>query len=252
MGAVTPNWPVDSRVRALTTTREGGVSRGIYSSLNLSRQVGDDVAAVIRNQQICLTTHRLPHTPRWLRQVHGTRAIDVGNLKSSVDIEADAAYTNAPDRVCAILTADCLPIVLCDDKFQEVAAVHAGWRGLLHGVLQSTLSKFSAPCTRLLAWIGPGISRSAYRVDPAFRQRFLEDCPGVDQAFWCNSGQWHADLYAIAESRLRAGGVTNVSRYQGCTFAEAERFYSYRRDGVTGRMATFVWIDSSNQSGRLP
>ncbi len=244
MGAVTPNWPLASPVRALTTTREGGVSSGIFSSLNLSEQVGDDASAVAHNQNLCVTTHCLPHAPRWLRQVHGTRAVDVSNLKISVDVEADAAYSNTPDRVCAILTADCLPIVLCDDTFEEVAAMHAGWRGLLHGIIESTSSKFSAPRTRLLAWIGPGISRSAYRVDRDFRARFLDDDPEVEHAFWFNDGQWHADLYAIAESRLRACGVTNISRYHGCTFAEAERFYSYRRDGVTGRMATLVWIDS--------
>jgi len=248
MGAITPDWPLDSGVRVLTTTRQGGISNGAYDSLNMSEQVGDDTNAVIHNQKLCLATHRLPHAPRWLRQVHGTRTVDVSNLKSAVDLEADAAYTNTPNRVCAILTADCLPIVLCDDQFQEVAAVHAGWRGLMHGVLQSTISRFAATSTRLLAWIGPGISRSAYRVDPAFRGRFLDEDPGIDHAFWNEDGQWHADLYAIAESRLRASGVTNVSCYKGCTFAEPERFYSYRRDGVTGRMATFAWIESSNQS----
>jgi len=163
---------------------------------------------------------------------------------SGDQIEADAVYTNRPDRICAVLSADCLPILLRDQSGQEVAAVHAGWRGLLGGVVNSAVTKFFAPRARLAAWIGPGISAAAYTVDARFRDRFLDQDPALASAFYCKAGQWHADLYAIAERRLRDSGVGTVVRYEGCTYAESGRFYSYRRDGVTGRMASLVWIDS--------
>ena len=247
MDIVSPNWACNFGVRAFTTTRDGGRSSEPFSSLNLGLHVGDDSAAVEHNRKLCLTNHALPHLPHWLRQVHGTRIINATDLNSSFDIEADAMYTRVPDHVCGILTADCLPIVICDERATEVAAVHAGWRGLLQGVVASSLRKFSTPAAQLIAWIGPGIGSAAYIVDPIFRRRFLDADPAFDAEFRYNNGHWHADLYGIAERRLRSSGVKNVSRYDGCTFAEPKRFYSYRRDGVTGRMATFAWIDS----GRL-
>ena len=243
MGAVSPTWTSNFGVRAFTTTREGGHSNGPFHSLNLSAQIDDDDIAVARNQQRCLAQHGLPHLPRWLRQVHGTRIIDATELKYSFEIEADAVYTNVGNQICGILTADCLPIVLCNDSATEVAAIHAGWRGLWDGIIQSSVRKFSTPAVRLFAWIGPGISRAAYIVGAEFRTRFLDDDLAFESAFRYVNDHWHADLYTIAERRLQNLGVTNVSRYEGCTFDEPERFYSYRRDGVTGRMATLVWFE---------
>lgn len=244
MGAIAPSWPAGSRVRAFTTTREGGVSRGPHRSLNLAAHVADEKTAVARNRRLLRERHNLPHTPRWPRQVHGARTVDAADLRDFAGVEADAVYTNAPNHICGVLTADCLPILLCDVDGDEVCAVHAGWRGLLHGVVQSAVSKFAAPRTRLTAWIGPGIGLDAYVVDAEFRGCFLAQDPSLESAFRTIDGHWHADLYAIAERRLREGGVGRISRFEGCTYAQPERFYSHRRDGVTGRMATLVWIDS--------
>jgi purine-nucleoside/S-methyl-5'-thioadenosine phosphorylase / adenosine deaminase len=241
---IAPTWPCPARVRAFTTTREGGVSRGRYSSLNLGAHVGDEATAVMRNRRGLLATHKLPHVPRWLAQVHGARTVDAADLNAFTEVEADAVYTNGPDHICAVLTADCLPILLSDADGEEVAAVHAGWRGLLDGVVHSAVAKFAAPRPRIAAWIGPGIGVDAYVVDAEFRHRFLAQDPSLDGSFRTIDGHWHADLHAIAERRLRDSGIGRVSRYDGCTFTDAERFYSHRRDGVTGRMATLVWIDS--------
>lgn len=244
MDIVFPSWAADFGVRAFTTTRDSGHIGEPFSAPNFGSRLADDSDATEHNRKPYLAMHGLPHFPRWLRQVHGTRTVNATEVKPSFDIEADAVYTSVPDHVCGILTADCLPIVICDERASEIAAVHAGWRGLLHGVVESSVRKFSTPTGKLIAWIGPGISRDAYIVDPAFRRRFLYNDPAFDSAFHYSDGQWHADLYAIAEHRLRVLGVADVTRYDGCTFAEPDRFYSYRRDGVTGRMATHVWIDS--------
>jgi YfiH family protein len=226
------------------------VSRGPYEGLNLAAHVDDDPATVRKNQQTLIEAHHLPHAPRWLRQAHGTRAIDADDQGDQVEVEADAVYTNRPDRICAILTADCLPILLRDHSDLEVAAVHAGWRGLLGGVVDSAVTKFCAPRARLAAWIGPGIGAAAYVVDAEFRDRFLDQDRCLDRAFHYKAGHWHADLYAIAEHRLRESGVGTITRYEGCTYADPDRFYSYRRDCVTGRMASLVWIDSGAARGR--
>ena len=200
MDLISPNWTGSFGVHAFTTTRDRGPNSEPFAAQNLDSHPANDRDAAERQQERYLANLGLPHSPRWLRQVHGTRTVD--------------------------------------------AAVHAGWRGLLHGVVESSLRKFSTPTAQLIAWIGPGISRDAYSVDPTFRARFLYADPALGNAFHYSGQQWHADLYAIAEHRLRVLGVENVTRYDGCTFAEPDRLYSYRRDGVTGRMATLVWIDA--------
>ena len=248
MKVITPTWGSVTGVRAFTTTRGGGMSRGPYESLNLAAHVDDDPASVRTNQRTLLAAHHLPHAPRWLRQVHGTRTVEAD--ASGDPIEADAVYTNRPDRICAILTADCPPILLRDHSGLEVAAVHAGWRGLLGGVVHSAVAKFCAPRARLAAWIGPGIGAAAYVVDAEFRDRFLEQDRGLDNSFHYKAGQWHADLYAIAEHKLRGSSVGTVTRFEGCTYADPHQFYSYRRDGVTGRMASLVWIESGAARAR--
>ncbi len=242
MDVVAPSWDSSFGIRAFTTTRDGWSNSGPLGAQSLDSSLTDGGDATERIHHS--TIGSLPHLPRWLRQVHGTRTVNATDIKSSFDTEADAVYTSVPDQVCGILTADCLPIVICDERATEVAAVHAGWRGLLHGVVESSIKKFSTPAAHLIAWIGPGIGRDAYRVDPTFRRRFLFANEAFHSAFHYHNGQWHADLYAIAERRLRLLGVENVTSYDGCTFNETDRFYSYRRDGATGRMATLVWIDS--------
>ena len=248
MDVVSPNWAHDFGVQAFTTTRNWKSNKKPCTALNLSAQPERTNTAIEHNLELFLAALKLPNPPRWLRQVHGSRTVDVTDLKSSFEIDADAIYTHLPNHVCGILTADCLPIVICDQHATEVAVVHAGWRGLLCGVVESSLRKFSTPTRRLIAWLGPGISRKAYTVDPSFRRRFIYDDVAFERAFFFNKRQWHADLYAIAEMRLNSLGVTDVACYDGCTFSEPDRFYSHRRDGVTGRMATIAWIDSGTSN----
>lgn len=242
MQIIAPDWPAPRSVRGLTTTRDGGVSPAPYASLNLADHVGDDPARVSRNRARLVESRLLPHAPHWPRQVHGIHAVNAAELVDHPMLEADAVYTNTNDVVCAILTADCLPIILCSRAGDEVAVVHAGWRGLLDGIVASTLNLFTVSPQHLLAWIGPGISVAAYAVDAGFRDRFLETDERLSAAFSRQAGQWFADLGIIAEARLANAGIRSIARYRGCTFGEPARFFSYRRDRITGRIATCAWL----------
>lgn len=238
---ITPDWPAPERVRALTTTRRGGISLPPFDSLNLGDHVGDDPAAVAENRRRLVTELGLPGEPRWLIQVHGTCSADAASV--SRGCEADASYTDQPEVVCAVLTADCLPLLLCDRKGRQVAAVHAGWRGLLNGVIEQTITALGAG-DELLAWLGPAIGPAAFEVGEEVREAFLADDSAADTAFAPSpNGRWLADIYALARWRLQRAGVASVSGGEHCTYSEAERFYSYRRDGRTGRMASLIWIE---------
>ena len=204
--------------------------------------VGDDVASVSENRRIVTEAAHLPGAPRWLNQVHGTRVMNAHEISRSEVPNADGSYTDQVDVVCAIMSADCLPIIISDDLGQEIACIHAGWKGLMEGIVPSAIDHFRAPAARLIAWIGPGISIDAYVVDSDFRDRFMSRNEAYGSAFRHTLGTWHADLYSLAQSQLYALGVRNLSRYQGCTYGDRKQFFSYRRDGVTGRMATFAWL----------
>ncbi|MDX9740045.1 MAG: peptidoglycan editing factor PgeF [Gammaproteobacteria bacterium] len=237
---LTPRWPAPAGVHALSTLRSGGCSTGAYQGLNLGDHVADDPAAVAANRRTLLRLARLPAEPLWLRQVHGVRAIDAGEWRPG--IEADACHTHVAGRVCAVLTADCLPILLCSRDGGSVAAIHAGWRGLLHGVIEETVARMGVPPDRLIAWIGPGIGPEAFEVGEDVRDAFAGCADDVDDFFAPSArGRWLADLAGLARGRLRACGVRRVDGGSWCTASEAERFYSYRREGVTGRMATLIW-----------
>lgn len=237
---ITPDWPAPANVHALTTTRCGGVSVPPYDTLNLGDHVGDEAAAVAENRRRLLDALSLPAEPRWLSQVHGTCATDA--LAVSPGCEADASYTDQSGVVCAVLTADCLPLLLCDREGHHVAAVHAGWRGLLNGVIERTIEVMGAT-SPLLVWLGPAIGPKAFEVGDEVRQSFIEVDAGAARAFASSAdGRWLADIYALAEMRLKAAGVTAVYGGDHCTYSEPERFYSYRRDGQTGRMASLIWI----------
>lgn len=239
---LTPQWPLPAGVRALSTLRPGGCSIGVYEGLNLGDHVADDPAAVAANRRALIERARLPAAPLWLRQVHGTRAIDAEEWQPG--IEADACHTRAIGRVCAVLTADCLPILLCSMDGGHVAAIHAGWRGLLHGVIEETLQRMSAVPDRLIAWIGPGIGAAAFEVGEEVRDAFAGHGDDVDALFAPSaSGRWLADLAGLARGRLRASGICRIYGGSWCTLSDPESFYSYRRDGVTGRMATLIWRD---------
>ncbi len=239
---LTPEWPVAPHVRALVTTRVGGVSLSPYASLNLATHVQDDPQAVAENRRRLALAAGLPQAPRWLEQVHGTTALRADTLGEVAC--GDAAFTAAPGVVCAVLTADCLPVLLADVEGGEVAAIHAGWRGLVDGVIERTLASLATPRAQLVAWLGPAIGPSAFEVGTEVRDAFIAQDPGAHCAF-CPSpqGRWLADLYTLARRRLAQAGVRSAYGGDYCTFSEPQRFYSYRRDGLTGRMASLIWLE---------
>ena len=237
---ITPSWPAPPNVHAAVSTRHGGVSLPPYDSLNLGDHVGDDPAAVAENRRRLREALSLPAEPRWLSQVHGTCALDAA--VAGERCEADAAFASRPAVVCAVLTADCLPLLLCDRAGTRVAAVHAGWRGLLEGVIEQTIAAMGTG-GELLAWLGPAIGPAAFEVGDEVRAAFLVHAPEAHTAFSPSpNGRWLADIYALARQRLQLAGVDAIYGGEHCTYSEAERFYSYRRDGVTGRMASLIWM----------
>lgn len=245
---IEPNWPAPTTVRALTTTRGGGLSQGPYESLNLGDHVGDEPWRVAANRERLLAAAGLPAEPVWLEQVHGCDVCRLGAEAAPTPAtrRADAAVATAPGVVCAVLTADCLPVLLCDQSGTCVAAVHAGWRGLLDGVIEAAVARMGCPPQALMAWLGPAIGPDNFEVGDEVRSAFCARSPAAAAAFRPSpAGRWLADLYALARGRLDGFGVKRVSGGDLCTLSDAERFFSYRRDGVTGRMATLIWIDGS-------
>ena len=235
---ILPQWPAPLNVCVLVTTRLGGVSAAPWDSLNLGDHVGDEPAHVTANRSR-LRFH-LPSDPVWLRQVHGRRCIDA---TVAADNEADAAFARQVGTVCAVLTADCLPILLCDRRGSVVAAAHAGWRGLAAGVIESAITAMAEPGGNLIAWLGPAIGPDNFEVGDEVRTTFVDHSPAAAIAFRpCASGKWLCDLYGLARLRLTALGVTQIHGGDLCTHADARRFYSYRRDGACGRMASLIWL----------
>jgi polyphenol oxidase len=245
-----PEWPVPKGVRALSTWRgdpggdstggAGGVSRAPYAGFNLGDHVGDDPLAVAENRRILVREAGLPAEPSWLAQVHGVTVADLDEGDSHAI--ADAAMTRQAGKVCAILTADCLPIVFATDKGDMVAAAHAGWRGMAAGVIGATVRAMVAQPERLIAWLGPAIGPAHFEVGGEVRQAFLSADPGAGDAFKANAGgKFMADLAVLARRQLKDLGVNRVYGGGECTYARADRYFSHRRDGVTGRQATLVW-----------
>ena len=234
-----PDWPLPPGVRALQTTRCGGVSSGAWSGFNLGDHVADDPAAVAANRA-ALAAY-IGCEPRWLRQVHGTTVCDLDRCAAEVQ-EADAALARQVGQVCVVMTADCLPVLLCADDGSVVSAVHAGWRGLLAGVIEAAIREMAVPGRRILAWLGPAIGPAAFEVGDEVRAAFVAADAAAAPCFRTSpGGRWLADLYGLARLRLAGSGVLNVAGGDECTFRDEARFYSYRRDGVTGRMATLIW-----------
>ncbi len=232
-----PDWPVPLGVRAWVT--ECGVGSSRYRALNLATHVGDDAAAVAANRARLRAALALPSEPAWLDQVHGPRVLD---LDSEAIAAADGAVTARAGVVCAVLTADCLPVLLCDTAGRRIGVAHAGWRGLLGGVLPAAVRALGVPPDRLLAWLGPAIGQAAYEVGADVRDAFLALQPKATAHFAENArGRWQADLYALARDSLGAAGVTAVYGGGFCTFRESARFFSHRREAPCGRMATLIW-----------
>ncbi len=240
---IQPDWPAPAHVQALITTREGGVSTGPYASLNLGARTDDNASAVAENRAR-LNAH-LPQPPRWLAQVHGTTVVDADTLQ---DIPAaDASVARESGTVCAILIADCLPILLTDRAGSCVAAAHAGWRGLAGGVIANTVARMPAAPTDLLAWIGPGIGPDTFEVGDDVLRAFCDNAPEHRTAFAAlRPGKWLCDLPALARTALRRAGLTQIYGGSDCTVSDPQRFFSYRRDKITGRMAALIWKASDD------
>jgi len=248
LGLIRPDWPAPAGVVALATTRRGGCSRGSWAGLNLAGHTGDDPGAVERNRRLLIEACGLPRAPCWLNQVHGTVVADADRARR--EPTADAAVASRPGTVLAVLTADCLPVALCAEDGSVVAVAHAGWRGLLDGVIEAVLGAIGqrgvAP-GRLLAWLGPVIGPAAYEVGAEVRDAFVARDPGAGAMFAANAaGRWQCDLAGLARRRLELAGVRRVYGGTRCTYGERlddgrPVFFSYRRDGCCGRQATLIW-----------
>ncbi|MFA5628113.1 MAG: peptidoglycan editing factor PgeF [Thiohalomonadaceae bacterium] len=234
---VRPNWPAPEHVMAATTTRIGGVSVGPWAGLNLSDHAGDELRHVSENRRRLRQSLDLPSEPLWLEQVHGTAVLQ----EQSGCADASVAFSSG--KVCAVLTADCLPVLLCDRAGTAVAAIHAGWRGLLAGVIEAAVLRLQRSPDEILAWLGPAIGPNAFEVGEEVRQAFVfEDAAAATSFQPLPTGRWLADLYSLARLRLVRCGVQAVYGGGLCTLQDERQFYSYRRDGVTGRMASLIWL----------
>jgi polyphenol oxidase len=241
---IVPPWPAPANIKTLITTRHGGVSTAPYDSLNLGMHVGDDLSAVAENRRR-LQLH-LPHAPAWLRQVHGThvlRAESIANSGLLEEVGADASHTSATGLPCAVMIADCLPVLFCDQAGTQVAAAHAGWRGLCAGVIENTVTAMAADPQSLMAYLGPAIGPEKFEVGSEVRDAFIAVDARAASAFKPRpaNGKFLADIYMLARQRLARAGVEQVYGGDFCTVTETARFYSYRREGKTGRMAALIW-----------
>lgn len=237
---IQPDWPAPANVKACMTTREGGVSQGAYASLNLGDHVNDDPNCVAQNR--ARLTHALPAEPIWLTQVHGTDVVNAALCAPNT--EADASFTTAANVVSCVMTADCLPVLFCNKEGSLVAAAHAGWRGLLDGILEATLVKFDDPAD-VMIWLGAAIGPRAFEVGSEVRAAFVARNPEASEYFLvAGATKYMANIYELAKMRLQQAGVPSGQMYgaEGCTFTDENRFFSYRRDGQTGRMATCIWL----------
>lgn len=243
---VAPAWPAPSSIRAISTTRTGGESSLPYDSLNLGMGTGDAPLVVARNRARVRTSLGLDHDPCWLNQVHGARVVRAQRYDCTP--QADASVGTAGSPACVVLTADCLPVVLCDTSGTRIGIAHAGWRGLASGVIPRCIEFMDRPGHELLAWLGPAIGPASYEVGPEVRDACLAAAPGAEHAFVpsrARAGHWLASLYAIAARQLALLGVRRTYGGGFCTYDDKRRFYSHRRDGVTGRFATLAWVRDS-------
>lgn len=238
---IIPDWPAPANVVAFITTRAGGVSKGPYASLNLGLRTADDPRATAANRdRLCAA---LPQQPKWLRQVHGANVVEADELASAP--EADASIARRPRTVCAVLVADCVPVLFADRRGAAVAIAHAGWRGLAAGVIENTIARMDTDPRGLLAYLGPGIGPRAFEVGADVRDAFCRGDTQGEAAFAPHApGKWLADLYLLTRGRLARAGVDAVYGGGLCTYSDAARFYSYRRERDSGRMAAVIWRSS--------
>lgn len=243
---IQPDWPAPKNVRAFVSTRKGGVSEGEYMGLNLGAHVNDNPDHVAYNRLLLQRRTTMPNTLVWLNQVHGTRTLELpfdSACSEGLHDQADASTTKEANQVCAILTADCLPVFLTNSSGTQVSALHAGWRGLCDGVIEQAVNHFDET-ENLMAWLGPAIGPQSFEVGEEVKEAFVDHSPEAALAFTPKAGgKWLGDLYLLARQRLSLAGVNQIYGGDRCTFIEKECFYSYRRDGVTGRMASVIWFE---------
>ncbi|ASI97305.1 peptidoglycan editing factor PgeF [Vibrio rotiferianus] len=241
MKTILPNWPAPKNVKAFASTRVGGFSSAPYQGLNLGAHVGDDPSIVEKNRAWLAQQANMPSAPIWLNQTHSTVVAQMSAPTTQV-LDADGVFTSASNVVCSAMTADCLPVLLTNTQGTQVAAVHAGWRGLANGIVENALELFSG---EVMAWLGPAIGPQAFEVGEDVLQAFVDFDSQAHQAFTPRDveGKWLADMSKLATQRINKLGITQVFDSGLCTFQDKEDFYSYRRDGVTGRQATFIWIE---------
>ena len=237
---ITPDWPAPSNVKALQTTRLGGISAAPYDTLNFGMHVGDAPQTVVRNRQ--LLEPLMPSEPVWLEQVHGTVVVSAD--ATSCVPQADACIARHRGSVCVVMTADCLPVLLCDEGGTVVGAAHAGWKGLAAGVIEATVKAMDVAPHKLMAWLGPAIGQDSFEVGAEVRAAFVAHQAKAAEAFIAHGeqGKYHADIYLLARQRLHSLGITRIYGGTFCTYRQKDQFFSYRRDGVTGRMGTFIWL----------
>jgi hypothetical protein len=242
---IVPDWPAPASIKAFVTTRAGGMSQGPFASFNLGVRAGDDAQAVAGNR--ARLRDRLPAEPKWLRQVHGSVVVDADALSDAT--EADASVARRPGTVCVIQVADCVPVLIADRSGTAVAAAHAGWRGLSSGVIEKTVERLALAPGGLMAYLGPGIGPKAFEVGADVRDAFLARDAAAGSAFAPHApGKWMADLFRLARQRLAALGITQVYGGGDCTYSDPQRFYSYRREKTTGRMAALIWMQKNSDS----
>ena len=244
LNVIYPQWPAPSNVRALSTTRLGGVSAPPFDSLNLAKHVNDRDDHVSANRQRLMQHAKLPSQPRWLNQTHSTNVFEIDSTTHSTNddlIDADATVTSHANVVCSVLTADCLPVLFTNQAGSRVAAIHAGWRGLANGILEMAIAAMHCPSEQIIAWAGPCIGATAFEVGLEVQEQL-----GGPSSAYKNAGKnkVYADLVQLAQCRLYDQGVVDFSASGACTYGNETDFFSYRRNGESGRMATLVWLES--------
>jgi polyphenol oxidase len=242
---IKPNWPAPKNVMAFTTKRTGGFSKAPYNSFNLATHTGDNLDDVLANRTKLYKELNLPSEPFWLKQEHTNTAICLKQATANTNPIADASFTTHPNLVCAVLTADCVPILVCDREGTIVAAIHAGWKGIATGIIESTIKSMNINPTQLLAWLGPAIGSDVFETGDDVREMFIKQHPDSQKAFIAHKDRFLANIYLLASQRLNNTGITSIYGGEYCTFTQKELFFSFRRDGAnSGRMASLIWINS--------
>jgi len=241
LGYIYPDWSAPRNVKALVSTRAGGFSVSPFDTFNLGLHTGDNAATVMKNRQALLDSGGLPAEPTWLNQTHSNKIIELSDVTDKGLLDYDGAITKTKGVVCAVMTADCLPLFLCDEDGQQVGVLHVGWRGLAGGIIQKGLNMFNCESSQLLAWAGPCIGKAHFEIGEEVKHQL----GGLESAYnkSCNRGKYYADLVALTGEVLADCGVKQYSHSSSCTYKDENLFYSYRRDKVTGRMVSLIWLE---------